>query len=108
MQYQTIINLLDNTPNQPSKNWVEINDRSYRAFSTGSQIKFKMSRLCDCSDVYILVKGDMTVTNRGTAAALNNRNKKVICKNCAPFADCISEINKEIDHAKDIDVVMPM
>ena len=30
MEYQKIINLLDNTPNQPSKfrikNWVEIND----------------------------------------------------------------------------------
>ena len=32
MEYQKIINLLDNTPNQPtkfrSKNWVEINDDS--------------------------------------------------------------------------------
>ena len=33
MEYQKIINLLDNTPNQPSKfkikNWLEINDESY-------------------------------------------------------------------------------
>ena len=30
-------------------------------------------------------------------------------ENCALFTECISEINnKEIDHAKDIDVVMPM
>ena len=32
MEYQKIINLLDNTPNQPSKsittNWVELNDES--------------------------------------------------------------------------------
>ena len=32
MEYQKIINLLDNTPNEPSKfqskNWVEINDES--------------------------------------------------------------------------------
>ena len=32
MEYQKIINLLDNTPNQPfkfkKKNWVEINDQS--------------------------------------------------------------------------------
>ena len=35
--------------------------------------------------------------------------KNVIFKNCAPFTDCLSKINnKEIDHAKDIDVVMPM
>ena len=37
--------LLDNTLNEPSKfkskNWIEINDGSHRAYSTGSQIKFK-------------------------------------------------------------------
>ena len=47
MEYQKIINLLDNTPNQPSKfrakNWVEINDGLYGAYCTGSQIKFKIS-----------------------------------------------------------------
>ena len=57
----------------------------------------------------ILVKRTITVTSTETQAAPNNRNKKVMYKNCAPFTDCISEINnKEIDHAKDIDVVMPM
>ena len=66
------------------------------------------SSLCDYSDAYILVKGTITVPNTGTAAAPNNRNKNVIF-NCAPFTNCISEINnKEIDHAKVIDVVMPM
>ena len=35
--------------------------------------------------------------------------KKVIFKNCAPFTDCISEINNtQIDNAKDIDIIMPM
>ena len=33
----------------------------------------------------------------------------MIFKNCAPFSDCISRINnKEIDHAKDIDVEIPI
>ena len=33
----------------------------------------------------------------------------MIFKNCAPFTDCISEINNtQIDNAKDIDLVMPM
>ena len=67
------------------------------------------SRLCDYIDAYILPKGTITVENRGTAAAQNNRNKKVIFKNCGPFTDCKSEINnKEIDHAKDNEVVTPM
>ena len=40
---------------------------------------------------------------------LDERNKGVIFKNCAPFTDCISGIfNAHIDNAKYKDVVMPM
>ena len=55
-----------------------------------------------------MTKTKTTVKSSSKAAvAPNNRNKKVIFKNCAPFTDCISEINnKEIDHAKDIDAVI--
>ena len=67
------------------------------------------SSLYDYSDTYILVKGTTTVPNTGTAAAANNRNKKVMFRNCASFTYCISEINnKGIDRAKDIDIVMPI
>ena len=70
------------------------------------------SSLCDYSDAYILVKGTISVNNtaaQGAAANNNNNNKKVIFKNCAPFTNCISEINNtQIDNAKDIDIVMPM
>ena len=68
------------------------------------------SSLCDYSDAYILVKGAITVNNTAAqGAAANNTNKKVIFKNCAPFTNCISEINNtQIDNAKDIDIVMPM
>ena len=35
--------------------------------------------------------------------------KKIIFKNCAPFTNCISEINNtQVDNDKDIDIVMPM
>ena len=51
------------------------------------------SSLCNYSDTYLLVKGNMIVNNTGAAAASNNRNKKVIYKNCAPFTNCIDEIN---------------
>ena len=70
------------------------------------------SSLCDYSDAYILVKGTISVNNiaaQGAAVNNNNNNKKVIFKNCAPFTNCISEINNtQIDNAKDIDIVMPM
>ena len=58
MEYQKMINLLDNTPNQPTKfrtkNWVEINDDSRTKYNAGTQIRFKTSMLrsilCDYSD----------------------------------------------------------
>ena len=35
--------------------------------------------------------------------------KEIIFKSCAPFTDCISEINNtQVDNAKDLDVVMLM
>ena len=52
------------------------------------------SSLCGYSDVYILVKGTITVKNTAAADADgNDNNKKVIFKNCFPFPNCISEIN---------------
>ena len=68
------------------------------------------SSLCDYSDAYILVKGNISVNNNaGAGAAANNTNKKVIFKNCAPFTNCISKINNtQIDNAEYIDIVMPM
>ena len=68
------------------------------------------SGLCGYSDAYILAEGTISVANTTAAgAAANNSNKRVVSKNCAPFTDCISEINNtEVDNAKDIDVVMSM
>ena len=118
MEYQKIANLIENTPNQPSKfrtkNWVEINDESRGVYNVNSQIKFKTtmlkSSLCDYSDAYILLKGIISANNTAAdGAAANNTNKKVIFKNCAPFTNCISEINNtQVDNAKDIDIVMSM
>ena len=52
------------------------------------------SSSCDYSDAYILVKGTITVSNTAAADAnANNVFKKVIFKNCAPFTNCINEIN---------------
>ena len=119
MEYQKTANLIDNdTLNQPFKfrtrNWVEINDESRGAYNVNSQIKFKItmlkSSLCNKSDAYILVKGTISVNNTAAqGAAADNNNKRVIFKNCAPFTNCISEINNtQIDNATDIGIVMTM
>ena len=70
------------------------------------------SSLCDCSDVYILFKRKITITGAGDDAAAKQADevdKDVAFKNCAPFTNCISEMNNtQVDNAKDIDIVMPV
>ena len=73
-------------------------------------MSIRRSNLCNYSDAYILAKGTITVPNTAAAsAAVKNTYKKVIFKNCAPFIDCITEMNNiQIDDAQKIDIVMPM
>ena len=121
MEYQKTANLLDDkTSNKSSKfrtkNLIEINDESRGTYNVNSQIKFKTtmlkSSLCDYSDAYILVKGTITIAGAGDDAAArqaDERDNGATFKNCAPFTNCISEINNtQVDNAKDIDIVMPM
>ena len=103
MEYQKIINLLG----------TKIHDQSSGAadrYKPTKQIRFKTSMLrsdlCDYSDAYIFVKGDITLEGDNDA---NKRNKNLAFKNNAPFINCISKINGvKIDNAEDLDVVMPM
>ena len=62
------------------------------------------SDLCNFSDVYIVVKGTITVTNPNNA----KRNKPVAFQINALFINYISKINGvQIDNPEDLDVVMP-
>ena len=117
MEYQKIINLLDNTPNQPTmfrtKNQAEINDNSGGMYNINSQIRFKASilrsGLCDYSDPYIHVKGAITVARVTAPAITDNAGKEVTFKKCAPFTDSISERNNtQIDNVQESHIVMPM
>ena len=57
--------------------------------------------LCDYSDAFILVTGNITV-------AANN-DTDFVFKNCAPFSACTTEINDTfVDKSKHIYIVMPM
>ena len=98
-----------------TRNWIEINDESRGNYANGD-IKFKTSmlrsNLCDYADSYILVRGAITITGAGDDAAarqIDERDKEVTFKNCAPFTKCIRRINNtDMDNAHDIDIVMPM
>ena len=77
MEYQKIIKLLGNTPNQLSKSrtkkWIEINDQPRGVYNTNRDIRFntKMlkSSLCDYSDAHKLVKERITIIGAGDYAA---------------------------------------
>ena len=72
MEYQKIIYMFDNTPNQPTKfitkNWVEVNDESCGTYNVNSQIKFET--------LMILVSATITVPNTAAAGAAANNRKK--------------------------------
>ena len=111
MEFQKIVNFLDTTSDKDlskfvTKKWIEVYDQSQRNYDVNKEIRIKTSMLrSDFSDVYIVVKGTITVTNPNNA----KRNKAVTFKNNAPFINCISKSNGvKIDNAEDLDVVMPM
>ena len=113
MEHKNIISVLDDTTNQSSKfrtiNLVEINDESGGKYNVSNQIITSMikSNLSDYSGSYIHVIRTIIAPNIGTVAASNNRDKKVIFKNCPPFTNCISKIyNKQVHGAHDIDLVI--
>ena len=123
MEYDKINNLLlfeDNESEQLSKfitrEYVRVNSL-LDTHNEDKSIRFKTpmlrSNLCDYSDVYILVKGTITVTAPGVNNGVNNirdkKNSSLILKNNAPFVSCITRINGElIEDADGLDIVMPM
>ena len=114
METQTIVNLLNDYDNESSKfatrKWYIINDHNNgqcgRGNENDSTIKFETKvinpNLCDYSDAYILVTGNIKFTN--IAADTN-----VAFKNCAPFIRCITHINDEhVKTAENLDIIIPM
>ena len=89
MKTQKIVNLLNDTENENSKfatkKWYIIDSKTTGAYSHNDEIIFLTnlleSSLCDYSDAYILVTGNINVTG-------GNTNTKVAFKNCAPFKEC--------------------
>ena len=89
-----------------TKKWYVIDSESKGVYSHENEIKFLTSSLesslCDYSDAYILVTGNITATP-------NNAATQVVFKNCAPFKDCRTEINDTfVDYADFINITMPM
>ena len=113
MECQKIINLLDSNDNESqkfaAKRWHIINDQNtcnnaYGNGEDGTIIKFETkvikSNLCDYSDAYILIVGN--IKNKPA-------NSVVAFKNCAPFRTCDVTINDvHVQKAEDLDMLIPM
>ena len=110
METQKIVNLLNGTHSDNSrfatKKWYIIDSESNDNYLQNDEIKFLTrsieSSLCDYSEAYILVTGNITATP-------NNAATQIVFKNCAPFEKCRTEINETfIDEATHINITMPM
>ena len=102
--------MLNNTEGEYStfatKKCYVIDSESKGNYSHENPVKFLTSSLesslCDYSDAYILVTGNITATP-------NNAVTQVVFKNCAPFEKCRTEINETfVDEADIINITMPM
>ena len=109
MKTQKIINLLNDSINEESKfatkKWYVIDSHTKSKHKQGDTIKFETetikSSLCDYSDAFILVTGNITIT------ASNDTD--VAFKNDAPFSTCKTVINDAfVDEANHIYIAMPM
>ena len=110
METQKFSNLLNSSENEYSKfatkKWYVIDSESKGNYSHENPIKFLTSSLesslCDYSDSYVLVTGNIDVPGA-------DNNAKVALKNCAPFRKCWTEINYTfIDEAEHINIATPM
>ena len=112
METRNIVNLLNDSDNESSKfairKWYVINDQNNGQYGRGSEndatIKYDTKvikpNLCNYSDAYILVTGDIKVT--GVAADTN-----VAFKNCTPFTRCATHINDEhVETSENLDIIM--
>ena len=114
METQKIANLLGDADNESLKfatrKQYVINDQNNTDYGEGNEdsttVKFETkvikSNLCDYSDAYILVTGNITATG-------GDANTRVAFKNSAPFMKYITHINDEHgDNVDNLDIIMPM
>ena len=74
MEFQKIVNFLDTTsdnkdlPKFVTKKWIEVYDQSQKNYDVNKEIRIKTSMLrsdlCDFSEAYIVVKGNIIVTKK--------------------------------------------
>ena len=120
METQKIVNLLNGSDNDnpkfATKKWYIIDSESNGTYAQNDEIKFLTrsieSSLCEYSDAYILVTGNISAKRRNAADTADiaiGAITQVVFKNCAPFEKCRTEINEAfVDEIDFINITMPM
>ena len=94
IEHQKISNLLNEASHSKfvTRKWNFVNDNSKSNFAAADETTYNTeilkSSLFDYNDAYILVRGDITVTE--------HRETQVAYKNCEPFTKCITKIDETI------------
>ena len=105
MGFQKITNFLDMTsdnkylPKFFTKKWIEVYDQSEGNCNVNKEIRIKTSMLrsdlCDYSDAYIVVKGNITVVKKiFTAAYFEAPNNTVVNVNATNTANIMRLVKK--------------
>ena len=108
MEFQKITNFLDVTsdnedlPKFVAKKWIEVYDQSEGNYNVNKEIRIKtsmlISDLCDVSDAYIIVKGNIIVDKKTfTAVDIEEPNNTVANANATNNAN-----NNAFDEKKNV------
>ena len=138
MEFQKVTNFLDvtsdnkNLPKFITKKWIEVYDQSDKNYDPNKEIRIKTSMLrydlCDFSDAYIAVKGNVTVikkpftandferpnntnlnaTNTNNATNITFGEKSWFLKIMHHLSIVFQIYGVKIDNTEDLDVVMSM
>ena len=114
-EFQEIVNFLDTTSDDKdltrsvTEKWIQVYNQSEGHYNVNKEIRIKTSLLrsdlCNFNDVYIVVKGTITVSRPNSA----KQKKALASRNNAPLINYISKIiGVKIDNAEDLDVLMSM
>ena len=107
MEHQKILNSLNEANNSKfvTRKWNIVNDNSKANYAKRHEITYNTevlkSNLCDYSNAYILVRGNVTI--------IRHQATQVAFKNCAPFTKRIARIDgTTTDDTEDLDLVITM
>ena len=112
MEYQITLNLLNeaNDSKFVTRKWNIVNNQSNANYDAGNEIVYNTevlkSNLCDYNDVYILLRGNITIIGHQATKSIIGQ---VAFRDCASFTKCIIKFDgTTTDDAENLVLIIPM